>query len=557
MSSPGLLSPNRIPKIVPLVLVAVLGVLALVAYYAGLPAWGAIMVTALIAGLVMWGGWRVLRPAGAPAWLAWLVLAAALLRLGVGIVWQTVLPVAGYESAAENAGYVMADAYERDQAAWELANSGKSLWRAYGGGYRRADQYGGMLFLSALVYRYTGSPLHQPLLMVILGAAFSALAVAFSWALANLTWSSQAARGAALVMALYPEAVLLGSSQMRETFTLTLVVISFYGLFTLARRNSQSGLVWIVVGLIGCWFFSPPFAGLVLILLAVLGLSLGSRLFQPGWLAGRRMWLVLILLGGIILAGVWYGWRNYAPEGINNPLALLQWWIKRSAYWQAYLSERASGWVQKIFDSTPDWLHMPLLLGYGIVRPFLPAALGDVSGAVVWRTVAIWRAIGWTVLLPFLVYAPFLPFKRALSSAAPQAILTQRKTYLIFTAVVWASILVAAYRGGSDLWDNPRYRAAFAGLQVVLVAVIWASRRQVSGAGLRRTLVGLGLGLVWFLPWYFRRYLYWEWPVVDLFKLLALGLVSASLYWLWDWAGEQLSGINRVSHTQDDHSQDK
>ena len=50
----------------------------------------------------------------------------------------------------------MADAYERDQAAWDLGHSGKPLLKAFEGNYRKADQYGGLLFLSAVVYRFLG-----------------------------------------------------------------------------------------------------------------------------------------------------------------------------------------------------------------------------------------------------------------------------------------------------------------------------------------------------------------------------------------------------------------
>jgi hypothetical protein len=44
--------------------------------------------------------------------------------------------------------------------------------------------------------------------------------------------------------------------------------------------------------------------------------------------------------------------------------------------------------------------------------------------------------------------------------------------------------------------------------------------------------------LVWFLPWYLRRYTAFSWPVEDLFKTLGLGFTSAVLYWIWDWARE-------------------
>jgi hypothetical protein len=49
-------------------------------------------------------------------------------------------------------------------------------------------------------------------------------------------------------------------------------------------------------------------------------------------------------------------------------------------------------------------------------------------------------------------------------------------------------------------------------------------------------LVGVGLVLAWFLPWYLHRYLLLEWVVLDVFKTFGLGIASAVLYWIWDWA---------------------
>ena len=43
---------------------------------------------------------------------------------------------------------------------------------------------------------------------------------------------------AAWGIAIYPEAVLLGSSQMRESFTITLVVMAFYGLVHYWQEHS-------------------------------------------------------------------------------------------------------------------------------------------------------------------------------------------------------------------------------------------------------------------------------------------------------------------------------
>jgi hypothetical protein len=259
-------------------------------------------ILSLAVGSACW--WSVQKTEGSvlPRALAGLILLAALLRLGAGVLWYITLPSLGHDSAAEQAGYVMADAQQRDQAAWELAQSEKPLWKAFRN-QRSVDQYGGMLFTSALLYRYLGGADHQPLQMVLITASISALAVLFTWVLARRIWNLKVAWIAAWFLVLFPEAVLLGSSQMREAFTITLVVMAFYGLVSYFQDRSLADLAWALVAILLFLPFSPPFAALLVVMLALTALfynmpglrhSLSSRkLFSQG-----RLWLII---AGVLL----------------------------------------------------------------------------------------------------------------------------------------------------------------------------------------------------------------------------------------------------------------
>ena len=62
----------------------------------------------------------------------WIILLAFLLRLGLGLTASMLLPQVGYaDSKPQQAGYLFFDAYRRDSQAWDLAQSGKPLSRAF------------------------------------------------------------------------------------------------------------------------------------------------------------------------------------------------------------------------------------------------------------------------------------------------------------------------------------------------------------------------------------------------------------------------------------------
>ncbi len=483
---------------------------------------------------ILWGGWRLMRSESPPRWLAYLLVGAALLRLAAGVLWFVALPVWGHGTRAEINGYVMGDAAGRDLTAWDIAHSKASLWTAFEDN-RKVDQYGGLLFLSAWIYRYLGSRYHQPLLIVVLTAAFSALSVLIGWALARRVWGEKVAKITAWILFLYPEAVLLGSSQMREAFTMSLVAASFYGLVRYRDDHSRAGLAWMIVPFLVTLPLTPLSAMLLLgaLTLAIFFWSFAAfRHSNVPRLHRSWLWIFLAVLVIIGLIGLWLALRQVVPERITNPVEMVSWWLRKSANLQAYLSEHASGWVQQIFRNTPEWTHLPLLMIYGITQPFLPAAFVVGSHAPVWPWIVAWRALGWTLLLAFLVFAPFHALRRK----------NRTGMFWIFTLVVWMVILVSAFRGGSDLWDNPRYRAMFVVLQVALAAQIWVEESRTRDPWLRRALLAALAILAVFFPWYLRRYAALSWPVTDPFKTLGIGMLAAFLLALWDWARTEGKG---------------
>lgn len=452
--------------------------------------------------------WRVLQSEKAPRWLAWLVLGAIAFRLALSIVWLLGLPAWGYDTDVQAAGYVMQDAFNRDTAAWQLARSGEPLWRAFAG-YSVTDQYGGLLFLSAALYKYLAAPIHMPLLTLLPAAAVSGLAVAFAWAAGARAFGKKVAWLAAWGLALYPEAALLGSSQMREAFTVCLLPMVLLAVQQIAKGPRRLGWLLLLVSFAGAAFLSWPFVSSLFLFAAVTWLALT----QWELLRDRRIWLGVGLLA--LVAGLYF----FAFSSIGDT------WLVQSADWQVYVSENSSGWVARQFERMPLWAQVPFLVIYGLVRPLLPAALAA-GGPAVWTVIGVWRALGWTVALALLVYATYLMLRTRAWLQLPG----------VWLLTSWAVSIVASYRGGGDLWDNPRYRSAFASVQVLLAAWAWVRQQQTHDPWLRRSLVSALIICAWFVPWYLRRYVGLEWwPIVELHQLMGVGLATCALYILWDW----------------------
>ena len=442
-----------------------------------------------------------------------IALVAFSVRLFVGVLLMFLLPVYGYQdenAEVTKAGYVFYDAFIRDGQAWRLSVSSASPGTAFTGAYS-GDQYGGLLALSATVYRYLSPDARRPILILLLTSTISAWGVLFLYKAAHAWFSEKIALLVIWIFALYPESVLLGSSQMREPFVITGVAMALYAL-TEMQKTRIKWLVWLALAGMLLFIFQPPMALATFIGLFGLWLSEPNR--KISW---KRVLLFvgIILVGVLIVYTIWADLPSLRHAAPNNVFFT---WLEHNFNFQAYLTRKASGTIQKLIRSVGKQWSLLIMLGYGVTRPVLPAALADFSGLWIWRIINIIRSAGWYALLPILIYGLFSSFR------VPTL---ERRAQLVWASIfIWIWILISAANGGADLWDNPRYRTIFLGLEALLAAWALEWARKHHDPWLSRLLsVELACVLV-FTEWYITRtYLTYLHPDIRLVIGLCLILI--------------------------------
>ena len=457
----------------------------------------------------------------------WIILFAFLLRLGLGVTASILLPQVGYESKPQQAGYLFLDAYHRDSQAWDLAQSGKPLSRAFDQKYA-SDQYGGLLWVSAFAYRYLSADTHQPLLVVLLAALIGSLGVLFIYLAAKHLVDEKTAFLSALIFAFFPDAILLGASQMREPFLMTFVAMAFYGLVEWQATRAKLPWLWMALALAGMLFVSPGFVLVTLIAAA-------------GWLyfaeSGRTIpWQAVAVAAGVFILAlvvVAASWDSLVAAKGGGILGTLGNWARETAKWNAYVLGRSSGIVQLLFEALPPALAAPFVAVYGILQPVLLAVLVE-PAIPFWQILGILRALGWYLLLPFVAFAPF--------SAGFQPNRQWRKGWLWLSLVVWGWIIIASVRGGGDQWDNPRYRVILLVWMALLAAQAFYA---IKSRWFWRIVAVEIIILLVFGHWYSWRYLGIGFNL-GIRNTLAIAIGLAVLVVLGDWLWQRFKPTSRL-----------
>jgi len=475
-----------------------------------LPGWGAYSLLIGVGFGAFGLTWRTVG--GSSCWK--MALAAAVLRLGVGMGLMLALPVFGYTAnEVHQNGYFYRDAMRRDNQAWQLAVSGKPLSVAFSGQIND-DQYGGMLAFSAAIYRFISPDAHRPGLLLVVGAAAAACGTLFLEAAVRLWFGAAVARKSAWLFALYPEAVLLGGTHMREMLILPAMGLSVYALAEFQTGRRTAGL-WML-GAMAVLLAISPLAALA----ALLPLA-GFWWFAPERTRGSVTWRLGALFAGLFLVGAFIAYsvmsRLPALQGANI-LQTAFGWLQSNFSFQAHLADRASGPLQGLLRQVGEQWGWLVVMVYGLAQPVLPAVVGDPDAAALMRLIGFLRAAGWYALAPLMVYA--------LAGAWRSG--SRRGQLLWLAAALWGWAMLTALQGGGDQWDTPRYRVFLLPWMVLLSGWAWQWAIERRDPWLGRWLGVEAFFVLSFTEWYITRYIY-QFAHLSLPVMIGLNLVAAGL----------------------------
>ena len=444
---------------------------------------------AALISLIFWSLLALLWKRAGKGWtLAVLLLLSFGLRFGFGLASVNLLPEYGHPNERrEEMGFLFDDAYRRDEEAWtasvkEDLSFTDTLTREY-----HNDQYGGLALLSVWLYEYISPDARRFTLIILIGCFFSALGLPFFFKGTLERFGKRSALIAACVYALYPDSIFYSGAPMREPFLIGILGAAFFMLCRLRENKAKYGLL-LTLCIIACLPFST------LVAAALIGVSL-LWIWAEFLIPRSKAWLWI----GVILAVL----------GILASVIVALPAFKEWIHYDVHTTERSSGWVEKVVGEIGGQFRALFLAVYGLTQPVLPAILVYPTApacdlahgpctTIFWKVVGVFRAAGWYMLVPFLLYAIFSTLR--VKDKKERALLIVNALFIL----VW--MFISSLRAGGDQWDNPRYRVIF--LPWLAFMAAWGIDFALKNRDLwlTRWIAIEVIFLVFFTQWYYSRY---------------------------------------------------
>lgn len=334
----------------------------------------------------------------------------------------------GYE------GYLMGNAIRNDGIAWFNTYSKISLSDiSYG--------FPGIEIFNTLCYKIFSSDAHRSLIPLIVLSLTGGVSAAFIFRFAKEFWREQIGKFAGFVAAITPEFAFHSWSHLREPILSLGLSIALFGLALIHQKKNIKG---ILVGFIGnavVLSFHPGFgAGTTVIFLACFLLMKKETLKKSIMLFAMIM--LLIIIG-----------TNFAAKGLWKQFSA------KSVFTGSYISEKVlrvskgekekefKGLSRSIFLKLPNVISIPAQIVYSTTLPYLP--IGFYWSTWGFKIPLTIRALGWQIVLPFLILGIFYSFYK------------KRRDKIIFVlGLASISIIsISAIMNMGELWDSTRYRS--------------------------------------------------------------------------------------------------
>jgi hypothetical protein len=451
------------------------------------------------------------------------------LRTGFLIVAPILMLLWGYPSDRNRLGLLETDSINATETAWRAAQAGAPVFAAW---HRASgDNTGGITVMGVTVFRLISRDRERTLLLGLVAAALTSLTVIAAFRLAAGLFSAGAAKFAALIAAVYPEAVLLGSTHQQLGY---LALLTGFGLLAVAGivlnrpwNEGEPGLpkrrnaVLLLIAVVGLGIFtSYQFT----ILGVIIGGAFAVWLADPRKKIGRWVWIAAgAILAALVVVSVLSA-LDIVPSDYDYLFSQYQYLYGMALEEFNKMTAAGGGDLfQTVLATMNKGAAFLLAALYGLAQPVLPAAVGhrnlSAQGGFFWQLLGIYRSLGWYLVLPLLIYGTFKSLRGFLS----------RRVETILMLIFWFGAVIGSYRAFGDQWDNPRYRLFVFVPMALLAAWGWVTQRERNDPWFPRIVVPFATATVGLTVWYFLRdYAMLPLPVIP--SIAGLGLLTVAAF---------------------------
>jgi hypothetical protein len=435
----------------------------------------------------------------------------------------------GYESNRDLKGLVELDAINATDTAWHAAVSGGSILEAWG--RAPGDNTGGITVMGVALFRLLSPGLERTLLLGLVAAAFTSLTVIVVYRLASGLFSPGVAKAAALVAAIFPEAVMIGSSHQQMgyiTLIFSTALLAIAGLILnreadpveVGLPKRRAAIVLLILSIVLGFVVSYQFSILGIICAGMFAVWLSDprrRIGRVVWIAGGAAIAALILIRVLAMLDV-------IPSDWDYLYAQYQYLYGLA--WDEFnkLMNAGGGDFFQTVLATMEKGPAFLLAGiYGLIRPALPAAIGyrnpAAQGGFFWQLLNLYRSLGWYLVLPVLIYGTLKSLRGIL----------KRNPEVILMVIFWFGAIIGSYRAFGDEWDNPRYRLFVLAPMALLAAWAWMTQREQRDPWFLRIVIPFAVATAALTIWYILRdYAMLNFAAVP--SIIVIGVITAAAF---------------------------